>query len=159
MNEVSRSPFDFESVRKGMTIPADVIEAVVKVPRTQKRYDLAKLEFVEAIKHYHLSRGVELSIRHEGDGIHVNTDAEQSEYEFEQSMLQIRRFGRKARLLHGVDVSQLTPEERQLHEARNITTSRIAQSLAQAGTRIRLQRWKPSRPGLPSQEEKPDESL
>ena len=119
MRPVTEWPIDPHTLRKGDTIPADTIEQITGVKRTDyKRYQLALLKAKSLIDQKLESVDINWTLRIQGETIRVLTDAEASQYNEDASDAARRRIERCAFRMCGVDTSKLTQEERKQHDRR-----------------------------------------
>lgn len=117
MGAVEIHPFDVNQLQKGDFISAERCEAVLGVKRSARHYRLELLKLKDQIERQWLDlRDEVITIECERDGLLIDTD------ERAVGTNRIRRRGHVRGLEHaqvrqmGVDVSNLTPEQRDQHE-------------------------------------------
>lgn len=118
MGTTEKYPIDFDALRKGSIIGADMLTNLFKLDRNDSRYNLACMQLAETVRTVLEERGVDASVCIRKGAIMVLDDAQGSEYERKQGRLGVRKIKRAfRRLVKNVDVRNLTPDQLKAHDA------------------------------------------
>jgi hypothetical protein len=151
-----RFPIDYESLNKGDVIAADRLERIVELPRTDAGYSLKVQMVKERIEREMEAIGRPVVLAIDQGNLKVLTDSEAAIY-VDQKFQEYRRrmFRQHVRGESAIDVSKLSPDERQQHERAAYVRSKEIQALARTRREVRLESHQRQTPGaLPSAEEK-----
>lgn len=122
-------PLNFDALQKGDIISAEQIESITQCQRSHRSYQLRVLALKEQIQRELRDRGRVVTIACRKDALHILTDAEAAEYNERAMGEYFRRAGRALyRKIH-VDQSQLTDEERKVHQRQIEVRNRQMQAL------------------------------
>lgn len=111
-------PVDVLAMRKGDVIPAERCEEILGIKRSDHdAYRCARLGLkVEIERQWHDLRGEVITMRCQGAGLQVCTDAQAVEENRRRRILNINGIKRAQMRQMGVDASRLTPAQRLIHE-------------------------------------------
>lgn len=115
--QTEKYPFDFDAMQKGDLIPAEIIESIVKLPRTDRQFALKLLGLKEQIEDELDARGRPVVAKCERDGIKILTDEEARPYTEQQFKIGARKLRRAHLKTCLIDQSNLNDEDRKLHDS------------------------------------------
>lgn len=118
--QTEKYPFDFDAMSKGDLIPAEVVESIVKIPRTDRQYALKLLGLKEQVEDELEARGRPIVAKCEQDGIRILTDEDARPYTEQQFKIGARKLRRAHLKTCLIDSSNLTVEDRQRLESQMI---------------------------------------
>lgn len=149
MNDVTRSPIDYDSLNKGDVIPASRIAEITKTSPDSKKYPLQLLRLKNRIERELAERGHVWTLATINGDLKILTDAEASTYNYVESS-HARRKERRCFVRQGsVDTSQLPSDQRREHDRRLEIQGRYIQAQASVRQQIRLKPAERNVPGLP----------
>lgn len=113
----TRYPFDVAHLRKGSTIPAEVIERAYGIARTDERYRVhAQLRARHYVDGWFLEGGVEVVVRCKGPDLVVLTDEQAVVFTDDTFANLVERMRVTLRKQNGVDVAELRDVTARIHE-------------------------------------------
>lgn len=107
-----------KTLNKGDTIPSRIIRAASGTKPDTDDYRIAQLQTRAVVEKHFADRGIIITVRSRAHDVRILTDAEASVCCGDRSRHGLRKMGRAKRGLEGVDVAQLTDEERVEHDRR-----------------------------------------
>ena len=125
-----KHPIDFDALRKGDVVAAEVIEEAMGISVTEEQYRLAQMSLRDQIQR----ERPDLIARMRGKNIHVCTDEEADDYTWSSVEKAVRRIGRNAQLRGRIVRADFDDSRR-----------RAAQTRDQAGTMLAIDSAKRTR--------------
>lgn len=122
-------PLDFDALNRGDLIPAERIEGIFNITRYQEAFRFKSMHLAAQIEaHFLAVRADVLLVKHEGDDLRLLTHQQQAAEAQRRASAHISGFGRAIVKAAGVDVAQLTDEERERHDRfLHVSTFRLQQ--------------------------------
>lgn len=113
MNEVRRTPIDFDALELGSSISIDKLERILEMSRHLTKFQLAVLNLSTTISKYlTVKHGRFIAVAQVKGELRVLTDSERVEYH-EKTMERARRDLRNGlRSMQSIDVTNITDDER-----------------------------------------------
>lgn len=111
--QTEKYPFDYDSLSKGDMIAAEVVEEIVKLPRTHVHFNLRALALKQQVESELDARGRPANVRIEKGGLKILTDEEArpySEQQFREGVRKIKRAHLRACI---IDQGNLNEEDKQ----------------------------------------------
>ena len=143
-------PLDFDKLQKGSIVPKEKVEELYNISHTDKLYSLRVLGLREEIERELANRKRPVVTRCIDDAIHILEDAAAAKYTAHQGRAAVRKLVRTHhRALTGVDVSNLTDDERREHDHEIVKNGKYIQAIKQVRREMRLESHKRATPGLP----------
>lgn len=115
MEMARRYPLDFDAIRKGDVLTADVLEEIFGVARSRRAYSSRQVGLAKRIERELALRGRPATVRCVGPEVRVLLDGEASSRNGRLFVQYRRRMSRRHVKMVEVDVANLTPEERDRH--------------------------------------------
>lgn len=107
-----RFPLDFDALRRGDYLPADVVEVAVSCSRSTVRYSIEVLRLCQMIRTAFMERGEGMvTVCRDGDGVRILTHEEQAEYAENRQARGIRNIFVAGIEARSVDPAQLRNDE------------------------------------------------
>lgn len=116
MLDTSPYPMDFGSLRRGDYLPPERVEAIVDARRTAPDYRLRLLDLRAMVEIHFRSIGDLATVITDQEGLRILTHEEQSRHAPKRARRHMRGMGKAAQEFAGVDVAQLSVEQRQIHD-------------------------------------------
>lgn len=130
-------PLDVTRLTKGQDIPQPECERIAGVSATHSRYQWELLALRMHIIRESSMFGRPLSVAIRGNSLHVNTDAEASDYHAKLAKEAERSVHRNCHMIrHAVDAGNLTEEQRRVHDRRVAIIAMKSASLRQRTPQI-----------------------
>jgi hypothetical protein len=153
----TRFPIDYDSLKKGDVIPAELLEKIAEAPRSTPKYQLKVLAFQQQIMDEMRARGNPVTVIVRGGEIVVLTDAEASTYNAERLGAHLHGVMRAHERSQAVDVANLDDEQKKVHTRRVEVGGKFVQAIIDTGRKLKLPAYTRKTPGLPNPADVPTE--
>lgn len=114
--DTSPYPMDFGTLKRGDYLPPERVEVIVGMRRTAPDYRLELLALCQSAELHFRSIGDIATVVTDQDGMRILTHEEQSRNAPKRARRHTRGMVKAAQEFAGVDVAQLSAEQRQIHD-------------------------------------------
>ena len=129
---LDKYPFDAKQVKKGDLLTNQIIETITGVKPSDDDFRLAALRVAKEVE-----KRTGFTAKVTDEGVRVLTDSEASLHNYKWLGHSVRAIPRRFALLSNVDVTNLTLEERPIHDVKLIHAGLYVQHVGHAGKAIR----------------------
>ena len=128
-NEATRWPVDYESLKKGDSIPAERLEKIIGLNRDNPKYSLALMALKQTIQDALEDLGYVWTLAIVKNDIRILTDAEASEYNHRSLLNGMAKMFRAQYRNMAVDQTLLTEDQAKDHARRIEVDGRLIQAI------------------------------
>jgi hypothetical protein len=124
--EARRIPLDFDLLTLGTVVATETLERITGYPSSHKQFALRCMTVGTNIEQYFReARGLEVCVVYRRDTLVVLEDKEASDYTHRELKASVKRMNKLLRKSHGVNVANLTSDEKRVHEQRTLAWSHV----------------------------------
>jgi hypothetical protein len=151
--DIAYYPLDFETLKKGDSIPPARLEQLTEQTRGTDSYNLAVLALRERIVRECRDRGKNFTVAVVKGALRILTDEEAAVYNVRTFRAGFRRSGHSLRRLAKVNTAALSDPQKKEHERTLIVFGKMLQAArsARARTAIELSEHRRGVPGIPGE--------